>query len=107
MKELIKHILKEETEELDLRVWTFLTRRYEVNELNLGDNLKFKEIYFKVGDDYYGISMWDDKKRQIKKILDMLQENNVIEPINNFANENDPYRQKIVRTIKKFLYEVM
>jgi hypothetical protein len=107
MKELIKHILKEETEELDLRVWAFLTRRYEVNELNLGDNLKFKEIYFKVGDDYYGISMWDDKKRQIKKILDMLQENNVIEPVNNYSNENDPYRQKIVRTIKKFLYEVM
>lgn len=107
MKELIRNILKEETEELDLRVWAFLTRRYEVNELNLGDNLKFKEIYFKVGDDYYGISMWDDKKRQIKKILDMLQENNVIEPINNYSNENDPYRQKIVRTIKKFLYEVM
>jgi hypothetical protein len=107
MKELIRNILKEETEELDLRVWTFLTRRYEVNELNLGDNLKFKEIYFKVGDDYYGISMWDDKKRQIKKILDMLQENNVIEPVNNYSNENDPYRQKIVRTIKKFLYEVM
>lgn len=107
MKELIRNILKEETEELDLRVWAFLTRRYEVNELNLGDNLKFKEIYFKVDDEYYGISMWDDKKRQIKKILDMLQENNVIEPINNFANENDPYRQKIVRTIKKFLYEVM
>lgn len=107
MKELIRNILKEETEELDLRVWAFLTRRYEVNELNLGDNLKFKEIYFKVDDEYYGISMWDDKKRQIKKILDMLQENNVIEPINNYSNENDPYRQKIVRTIKKFLYEVM
>jgi hypothetical protein len=107
MKELIRNILKEETEELDLRVWAFLTRRYEVNELNLGDNLKFKEIYFKVGDDYYGISMWDDKKRQIKKILDMLQENNVIEPVNNYSNENDPYRQKVIRTIKKFLYEVM
>ena len=107
MKELIRNILKEETEELDLRVWAFLTRRYEVNELNLGDNLKFKEIYFKVDDEYYGISMWDDKKRQIKKILDMLQENNVIEPVNNYSNENNPYRQKIVRTIKKFLYEVM
>jgi hypothetical protein len=107
MKELIKHILKEETEELDLRVWTFLTRRYEVNELNLGDNLKFKEIYFKVGDEYYGVSMWDDKKRQIRKILDMLQENNVIEPVNNYSNQNDPYRQKVIRTIKKFLYEVM
>ena len=47
------------------------------------------------------------KKKQIRIILNMLQENNVIEPINNFSNENDPYRQKIVRIIKKFLYEVM
>jgi len=107
MKEFIKHILKEETEEIDQNVYNFLRRRYEINELNLDDNIKFKEIYFKVGDDYYGISMWDSKKRQIRKILNMLEENNVIEPINNFANENDPYRQKIVRTIKKFLYEVM
>ena len=51
--------------------------------------------------------MWDSKKRQIRKILNMLEENNVIEPINNFANENDPYRQKVVRTIKKFLFEIM
>jgi uncharacterized protein (UPF0262 family) len=107
MKELIKHILKEETEEIDRNVMNFLLRRYEINEVNIDDEIKYKEIYFKVDDDYYGISTWDDKKRQIRKILDMLQENNVIEPINNFANENDPYRQKIVRTIKKFLYEVM
>jgi hypothetical protein len=36
-----------------------------------------------------------------------LENNNVIEPIDNFSNENDPYRQKIVRTIKKFLSEIM
>jgi hypothetical protein len=107
MKELIKHILKEETEEIDQNVYNFLRRRYEINELNLDDNIKFKEIYFKVGDDYYGISMWDSKKRQIRLILNMLEENNVIEPIDNFSNENDPYRQKVVRTIKKFLSEIM
>jgi len=39
--------------------------------------------------------------------LNMLQENNVIEPVDNFSNENDPYRQKIVRTIKRFLEQVM
>lgn len=107
MKELIKHILKEETEEIDQNVYNFLRRRYEINELNLDDNIKFKEIYFKVGDEYYGVSMWDNKKRQVRVILNMLNENNIIDPINNFANENDPYRQKIVKTIKKFLYEVM
>jgi hypothetical protein len=107
MKELIKHILKEETEEIDQNVFNFLRRRYKINEVNIDDRIKFKELYFKVDDDYYGISMWDSKKKQIRIILNMLQENNVIETINNFANENDPYRQKIVRTIKKFLYDVM
>jgi hypothetical protein len=107
MKELIKHILKEETEEIDQNVFNFLRRRYKINEVNIDDRIKFKELYFKVDDDYYGISMWDSKKKQIRIILNMLQENNVIETVNNFANENDPYRQKIVKTIKKFLYDVM
>ena len=107
MKQLIKNILKEESEGIDQRVYNFLRRRYEVNEINIDDNIKFKEIYFKLDDEYYRISIWDSKKRQIRLILNMLQENNVIEPINNFSNENDPYRQKIVRTIKKFLHEVM
>ena len=107
MKELIRHILKEETEEIDQNVFNFLRRRYKINEVNIDDRIKFKELYFKVDGDYYGISMWDSKKKQIRIILNMLQENNVIETVNNFANENDPYRQKIVRTIKKFLHEVM
>lgn len=107
MREMIKSILKEETEEIDQKVMNFLLRRYEINEINIDDRIKFKELYFKVGDDYYGVSMWDSKKRQVRKILDMLQDNNVIEPIDNFSNENDPYRQKVVRTIKKFLSQVM
>ena len=107
MREMIKSILKEETEEIDQNVMSFLLRRYKINEINIDDRIKFKEVYFKVGDDYYGISMWDSKKRQVRKILEMLQDNNVIEPIDNFSNENDPYRQKVVRTIKKFLYEIM
>jgi hypothetical protein len=107
MRDLIRYILKEETEEIDQKVMNFLLRRYEINEINIDDKIKFKELYFKVGDDYYGVSMWDSKKRQIRLILNMLEENNVIEPIDNFSNENDPYRQKVVRTIKKFLSEIM
>jgi hypothetical protein len=107
MRNLIEEILREETEEIDQKVFNFLRRRFKINEVNIDDRIKFKEIYFKVDDDYYGMSMWDSKKKQVRIILNMLQENNVIEPVNNFSNENDPYRQKIVRTIKKFLYEVM
>ncbi len=107
MKDLIREILKEETEEIDQKVMNFLLRRYKINEVNIDDRIKFKELYFTVGDDHYGVSMWDNKKRQVRVILNMLIDNNVIEPVDNFSNENDPYRQKIVRTIKKFLYEVM
>jgi len=107
MRNLIEMVLKEETEEIDQKVMNFLLRRYEINEVNIDDNIKFKEIYFKVGDEYYGVSMWDNKKRQVRVILNMLDENNVIELTHNFANEYDPYRQKVVRTIKKFLSEVM
>jgi hypothetical protein len=106
MKELIKYILKEETEDIDQKVMNFLLRRYEIKEINIDDRIKFKEVYFKVDGEYYGLSMWDSKKRQIRIILNMLGENNVIEEINNFSNENDPYRQKIIRTIKAFLYKV-
>jgi hypothetical protein len=107
MKELIKHILKEETEEIDQKVMNFLLRRYEVKEYNSYDQIRFKKVFFKVGDEVYGIGTFDNKKRQIRLILNMLEENNVIEPVDNFSNENDPYRQKIVRTIKRFLDQVM
>jgi hypothetical protein len=108
MRGLIKNILKEETEDIDQNVMNFLLRRYKVNEVNIDDRIKFKELYFKVDDDYYlGISIFDSKKKQIRLIIDMLENNNVIEPIDNFSNENDPYRQKVVRTIKKFLSQVM
>ena len=106
MKGLIRHILKEETEEIDQKVMNFLLRRHHKKEINL-DTFKFKTIYFKVDGDYYSISDFDNKKRQVRVILNMLEENNIIQLENNFANEYDPYRQKIVRTIKKFLSEVM
>jgi hypothetical protein len=107
MKQLIKNILKEESEMIDQKILNFLRRRYKVNEVNIDDRIKFKELYFKVNDEYYGISRWDSKKKQVSVILNMLGDNDVIDPIDNYSNENDPYRQKIVRTIKKFLSEMM
>jgi len=107
MKELIRHILKEETEEIDQNVLNFLLRRYKIKELDLGENLKFKNLYLEVGGDYYQLSTWRSKKSNILEIINILNDYEIIEPINNFSNENDPYRQKIVRTIKKFLDKVM
>ena len=107
MRELIRHILKEETEEIDQMVMNFLMRRYEVKEINIDDQIRFKRVFFKVDDEFYNIGTFDNKKRQIRLILNMLEDNNVTEPIDNFSNENNPYRQKVIRTIKKFLSHVM
>ena len=107
MKQLIRHILKEETEEIDQKVMNFLMRRYEVKEINIDDQIRFKQVYFKVDGEFYNIGTFDNKKRQIRLILNMLEDNNVTEPIDNFSNENNPYRQKVIRTIKKFLSQVM
>jgi hypothetical protein len=46
MKKLIRHILKEETEEIDQKVMNFLMRRYEVKEYNSYDQIRFKKGLF-------------------------------------------------------------
>ena len=107
MRELIRHILKEETEEIDQKVMNFLVRRYEVKEYNSYDQIRFKRVFFKLDNELYAITTFDNKKRQVRLILNMLEDNNVTEPIDNFSNENNPYRQKVIRTIKKFLSHVM
>jgi hypothetical protein len=107
MRKLIRHILKEETEDIDKKVMNFLMRRYSVEEINIDDEIRLKRIHFKVDDDYYNIGTFDNKKRQVRLILNMLEDNNVTEPIDNFSNENNPYRQKVIRTIKMFLSKVM
>jgi hypothetical protein len=57
-----------------------------------------EEVVIKIED----VKINTDDKIDIQRI-----ENNIIErPFENF-NENDPYRQKIVRTIKMFLNKVM
>jgi len=106
-RNLIRHILKEETEDIDRNVMNFLMRRYEVKEINIDDQIRFKRLHFEVDGDFYSIGTFDNKKRQIRLILNMLEDNNVTEPIDNFSNENNPYRQKVIRTIKKFLSQVM
>ena len=114
MKELIRQILRESNPKTEMmgedptnKILTFLRRRYEVNELNIDDNIKYKEIYFKVGDEYYGVSMWDSKKRQVRVILSMLQEHDIINPMDFQGQELNPYNQKVVRAVKQFLSSVM
>jgi len=99
--------VNESEEDPTNKILTFLRRRYEVNEVNIGDNINFKNINFKVGDDYYGFSTWDSKKKQVRTILNMLEENNIIDPLNFQIQELNPYNQKVVKAVKQFLSSVI
>ena len=86
-----------------------LIEELQRNKELMGLNEETSPIHISVSKDgeFYNIGTFDNKKRQIRLILNMLEDNNVTEPIDNFSNENNPYRQKVIRTIKKFLSHVM
>jgi len=110
MRELIRHILKEETEDIDQKVMNFLVRRYSVEEKDIGwedHPIIIKTINFNINNERWGISNFQNKITQVQQIFDMLIDSNVIEPIELYGKSLDPYRQKVIRTIKKFLSQVM
>ena len=103
--------LTENEEDPTQKILNFLRRRYKVEETNLGDwgegSLMIKQISFDVNGQRYSISNFQNKKEQIKNIVDMLTEHNVIEPIDPYRRELDPYAQKVIRATKTFLNQVM
>jgi hypothetical protein len=103
--------LTENEDDPTQKILNFLLRRYKVEETNLGDwgedPVILKQISFDVNGERYSISNFQNKKEQIKNIVDMLIEHNVIEPIDPYRRELDPYAQKVIRATKTFLNQVM
>ena len=101
--------LNENVEDLDKNVLNFLKRRYKIEDRDIGweDNpIKFRTIYFDVNGEKYHISSIQNKKTQISEIIEMLVDNEIIQPLST-ENKLDPYTQKVVRTIKQFINVVM
>lgn len=106
MKTLIKRILKEEVEEFDKTILNFLKRRVKVEKKQLFDDdypLSVTTVGFKVGEDYYGFNSFMSKKEQVRKILEMLHENEVIDLGEYNPNILDTDRQKVIRTVRYFI----
>jgi len=102
--------LTENEEDPTQKILNFLLRRYRVEERNFGDEKKpiiFKTIFFDVNGETYTISTFQNKREQIRVITDMLDLHNVIEPIDPYERQLDPYTQKVIRAVKLFLNQVM
>ena len=102
--------LTENEEDPTKKILNFLLRRYKVEERNFGDEEKpiiFKTIFFDVNGETYAISTFQNKREQIRKIVDMLIIHNIIEPIDPYERQLDPYTQKVIRAVKTFLNQVM
>ena len=103
-------ILQENEEDPTQKILNFLRRRYKVEERNLGDEqdpIIYKTIFFDINGDTYTISTFQNKQEQRMTIIKMLIEHDVIEPFNFYERHLDPYAQKVVRTVKTFLNQVM
>ena len=103
-------ILQENEEDPTQKILNFLIRRYKVEERNLGDEqdpIIYKTIFFDVNGETYTISTFQNKREQIRVITDMLDLHNVIEPIDPYERQFDPYAQKVIRAVKTFLNQVM
>lgn len=103
-------ILQENEEDPTQKILNFLLRRYKVEDIDLGwdgNPIKFKTIKFDVDGEKYGFTTFENKREQIRKIVDMLIIHNIIEPIDPYERQLDFYTQKVIRAVKLFLNQVM
>jgi hypothetical protein len=103
-------ILQENEDDPTQKILNFLLRRYKVSDIDLGwegNPINFRTINFNVNGEKYGFTTFENKKEQIRKIVDMLIIHNVIEPIDPYERQLDPYTQKVIRAVKLFINQVM
>jgi len=102
--------LTENEEDPTQKILNFLRRRYRVEEKDFGwedHPMLLKKIFFNVDGETYTISTFQNKREQIRVITDMLIIHNVIEPIDPYERQLDPYTQKVIRAVKLFLNQLM
>ena len=108
MKELIKRIIREEFSEqgdLDMKILNFLRRRARVYRQNVAD-MEVVSVMFDGTD--YGFNSLQSRKKMESIIIELLYSFELFQDMFDMqANEYNSYRQKIVKTIRYFLNELM
>jgi len=108
MKELIKRIIREEFSEqgdLDMKILNFLRRRARVYRQNVAD-MEVVSVMFDGTD--YGFNSLQSRKKMESIIIELLYSFELFQDMFDMqSNEYNSYRQKIVKTIRYFLNELM
>ena len=107
LKDNIRKILKEEVEQYDQRILSFLKRRYQSEVKDFFEDHKYQTVAFHINDEWYVITSFMSKKDMVNKLLNMLNENDVIALNEYNPNVLDKDRQKVVKTIRYFLDQVL
>jgi len=109
-KEIIKRILKEESDELsiDKSIFYFLRRHSNIENIVIGDDdhpINIKKVSFHIEDEWYSISSFMTKKDMKTTLLRMLEDNKKIGEYDPSVLNTD--KQRVVKTIKMFIDSVM
>ena len=105
------NIIKENEEDPTQKVLNLLLRRYKLEEKKFGDDenpIKFKVLKIYVDSvTYYGVSSFDSKKEQVRKIINILMDNGIIDRFEFNETRDNPYAQKVIRAVRQFITQVM
>ena len=104
-------ILQENEEDPTKKILNFLRRRSEVEEKNLGGEeypINFKILRIYIGDGTWdSITRFENKKEQVRRILNILMDNRIIDRFEFNETRYNPYAQQAIRAVKTFLNQVM
>jgi hypothetical protein len=109
LKESIKKVLREETEDITKKILNFLKRRFKVKKIPVRDEKTsriVKTLFFEKNGETWAIEKGLNERHQIAIILDVLITFEVIDPFNIYKRDFDYNEQKIVDAIKIFIDEV-
>ena len=85
-------------------ILNFLRRRYEISKIEIAGT-EVIQLYFNNGEVI--INSLQNRKQMELKILYYLEDNGYIDMNTFFSNERSPEMVSVIRTVRKFLNEVI
>lgn len=85
-------------------ILNFLRRRYEISKIEIAGT-EVIQLYFNNGEVI--INSLQNRKQMELKILYYLEDNGYIDMNTFFSNERSPEMVSVIKTVRKFLNEVM